>query len=261
MHRLVLLAHDPIDNPEDYQGNHDDGDKSNNRFSNLEWTTPLENTHHAGLTGLTDRCIPVDVMILPEGDISRFPSCEAAARYLETKPDNVIYATRKPNDVVYSGGWRVKRFDTEWLPMPARALDTLTWKNGSTHNPVDIRNLETLEHKTFKLQSDAADYIGIGVSTLSQLLATNQRVLPTWLQVKNANDEWITVTNRWDKLVNDNPNIRPVILTEPNGCTKMFESVQKCADYLGVGKTTVSYNLKSKHGKKNKHGYIFEYYL
>lgn len=46
VHRLVLMAFDPIDNTEDMEGNHKDFDITNNKLSNLEWTTPQENTDH-----------------------------------------------------------------------------------------------------------------------------------------------------------------------------------------------------------------------
>lgn len=38
-HRLVMLAFDPIDNPNDFHVHHKDGNKINNRLDNLQWIT------------------------------------------------------------------------------------------------------------------------------------------------------------------------------------------------------------------------------
>lgn len=45
IHRLVLMAFDPID--KFMQVNHKDGNKQNNNIENLEWVTPAENSQHA----------------------------------------------------------------------------------------------------------------------------------------------------------------------------------------------------------------------
>lgn len=46
IHRLVLMAFAPIDNPEKWQVNHKDEDKSNNHISNLEWCNAHYNLNY-----------------------------------------------------------------------------------------------------------------------------------------------------------------------------------------------------------------------
>lgn len=47
IHRLVALAFIPNDDPKKKFVNHIDGDKLNNKVTNLEWVTPSENVQHA----------------------------------------------------------------------------------------------------------------------------------------------------------------------------------------------------------------------
>lgn len=47
VHRLILENFSPVEDMENLQVNHIDGNKENNSLSNLEWTTCEENIHHA----------------------------------------------------------------------------------------------------------------------------------------------------------------------------------------------------------------------
>lgn len=67
IHRLVALFFlETIQQPEDFEVNHLDGNKDNNHYSNLEWDTSLGNTQHAIVTGLRDVHYK-----LTEGDVHR----------------------------------------------------------------------------------------------------------------------------------------------------------------------------------------------
>ena len=71
VHRLVAEAflEKPIGFDETYQVNHKDGDKENNRKSNLEWVTPAENLQHAVETGLKPRGEACNNAILTEKQV------------------------------------------------------------------------------------------------------------------------------------------------------------------------------------------------
>lgn len=52
VHRLVLMAFKPIENMENLEVNHIDGNKRNNKLENLEWCNSSENQKHAFDLGL-----------------------------------------------------------------------------------------------------------------------------------------------------------------------------------------------------------------
>lgn len=52
VHRLVLSTFNPIENMENYDVNHKNGNKLDNRLKNLEWCTRSENIKHSYGNGL-----------------------------------------------------------------------------------------------------------------------------------------------------------------------------------------------------------------
>lgn len=58
VHRLVLMTFNPVENMENLQVNHIDGNKKNNNISNLEWCTLEENMKHAWKNNLCKNSTP-----------------------------------------------------------------------------------------------------------------------------------------------------------------------------------------------------------
>ena len=52
LHRLVMMAFNPVENMDQLEVNHKDGNKLNNSLENLEWCIASENQLHAFATGL-----------------------------------------------------------------------------------------------------------------------------------------------------------------------------------------------------------------
>ena len=69
VHRLVMMAHKPISNPDDFHVNHIDGVKTNNIITNLEWVTRSENMIHAYRIGLKKPGEAVHLSIINEATV------------------------------------------------------------------------------------------------------------------------------------------------------------------------------------------------
>lgn len=54
VHRLVMMAFNPVKDMNELEVNHMDGNKKNNKLENLEWCTTSENQIHAFKTGLKE---------------------------------------------------------------------------------------------------------------------------------------------------------------------------------------------------------------
>ena len=76
VHRLLMIAFEPILNCKLLQVNHIDGDKSNNWWSNLEWSTVADNMKHAWKNNLYKKPIGElnNMSKYTEGDIIKI--CE-----------------------------------------------------------------------------------------------------------------------------------------------------------------------------------------
>lgn len=261
-HRLVAMAFiDPKGkNIETLQVNHIDGNKKNNSIYNLEWVTPEENCEHAGRTGLSPKCLPIDVRDPHTGEIETFPSFIACARKYKVSKD-VIRArilTGK-NGIRIFPEWKQYRIHSD-DPWPER--EELKVDRYGNCVGVDVKDLSTGKVIHYKSIFDAANALGTSDRVLySRLYKKPQPILPGMKQVRFSTDTfWRESSDPLLESYSSRGSKAVAITNAKTGETKYFLTASAAARYANILPTTIAERLKSNGRTVFSDGFTYRYF-
>lgn len=242
--------------------NHIDAIKGNNELENLEWTTYQGNLEHAGLLGLTTKCLPVSVRDVDTGEVTEYPSATACARVLGITKDAVLHRLKSGANRVFPERkqYRVHNSTTPW-PVPQN-VDRALLLNGRSR-PAQLRYVLTRTEMQFDQLQQLAEHLGASMGTLSQWINyPGQPVLPGFIQLKWTHDDspWREVSDPYiehDRFA----GTRSVKVTHAKtGEVRVFVSGVECAKVMGLKPNALNYRLKADGQQVFSDGYKYSYY-
>lgn len=238
VHRLVALAWIKQENPLAWQVNHIDGDKTNYRWSNLEWVTPSENNLHACRTGLRDDVIGVKMQDCKEWTVHEFPSLTDAGKFIGARIAVVrdqLYKLR-PN-LLYKGRYDFKLLDddSEWFYKEGDRVGRSRYNITVKLTEGDVREYYDLYH----LKQD----LGIwNVPNIQEAIARGKELYPE--AVFSYIDHY--------------PTNAVQCLTIATGVIETADTIMYFANKTGIHKTTIR-GCILKGPNISKDGYAFRY--
>lgn len=261
-YRLMALAYLPIpETDERLVVNHINGIKYDDRLENLEWTTYQENTWHAGLHGLTTKCIPTVVFDIDSRTETLYPSALEAAKALGLSKDAVLWRLGTDGQRAFPERklYRRHRSKTPWVNIDPN--EKIVW---GRCREVVVNYIRSGEIKTYDSAREASRALGCSEAAMSNWLTKVEGcpVLPGLVQVKFASDtfDFPEVDDPWVELMRYTKERCVFAYHEKENRVEIYEHGAACSKMHGISPTNLHYKLNSGRKTAFPNGYRYGYY-
>ena len=235
--------------------NHMDGDKQNNASSNLEWTTYSGNLIHAYKNGLREDNTPMQVIDSKTDQYYEFYSLQDCARFFNVNGEQIYRYMNSARSSLF-----MKRYVLMYL---TENIDEVKEKIVSEHMNgcskfVQGECVETGAITVYSSVGCAARVIGVKAATLGATITRSiNKVMKGFRWSYADSDEVTDVISDWVKP--KPPKRLPLkinVFDNDTQTSKIWESVNMFADWLGVGRSGVKKAIYKNGGWRN---YKIEY--
>jgi HNH endonuclease len=243
IHRLVALAWITNKFP-DYTiiVNHLDGNKKNNSYKNLEWTTYQGNSVHAVNHGLRKRIDPCKARDIQTGEVHDFPSIASLREFLGM-PDSklkIMFRSIRANKL-YKDKYEIRVGEDDVRP----------W----VYTDPSIMNIEASRYMITVIDNGVVYKFNGPRSLVKHYKLWNTGVNGIKSNIKALKerrpDLSITVTDQYDT--------RPIqIKSIKTNEVTVFPTVTSVVEFLNTRKSTTSYAVR-QNGTKELAGYLMRY--
>lgn len=253
VHRLVATAFIEIpQHVKDYPGraevNHKDGDKGNNRKSNLEWVTPKRNVRHSIDTGLTIHRA-VEAKHVHTGHLLRFPTATDCAKHFNISWRRLVRHLNSNKAGLLTKNWYVFRYEDncDWPHIPDDRKMENRWDQ--PYGMYFVREDGSGVTAYCETMTKLAEMTGIPFSSIQSVVRTDGRQY----RLNNHTfwyDEYPVETimsgSKYRKK-HEFSEVRNVKVYDfKTDKTTIYESVRKAAKALGISPTRLHYYIKNK---------------
>jgi hypothetical protein len=249
-HRLVAetFHHKEHDH---YVTNHIDGDKFNNRASNLEWVDRKRNLWHAYELGLKKDNRPVEVLDLTTQEVNSFLGLNKAAAWLKASQSRLHVYLNSTQQTPFLKKYNVRYADSSWKQIDSSNVGE---KPNGAPREVVLTSKDGKEVYIFESYGEAARYFNVSTSSIWQSINRGTRVRGLFLAKHLDEKEGSvgTVVKRKPKKMS--PNSRrpafPIKVTNKlTGEVKHYASTLDFCAEVGARRNTVQRGMSINGGR------------
>lgn len=260
--RIMCMTFKPNPMASFMQVDHVNCNKGDDRICNLDWVTPKENCSRAARNGLYKGAHPVVVRDFNTKEETVYPSMAETARALGMSKDAVQYRLELNDGRVWPEMKQYSFVDklVNWAEVEDAAMQVEMF---GTNKRIDLRNIRDGSVREFDRLSDAAEFLKIGLPSLSTYMHEyNQPVLPGLWQgrMKTDPNPWRDPEDPIKELACLSKSSVIVAINKTLKIKQIYLVQKDCAVEHGLLVNTLNYRLKHGIPGTEYKGWQYRYY-